>query len=88
MEFIPFKETTMMLNGETYIVCQQEHHILRQRRLEMNLTQAQVAEHLEMSPNNLNAKLNGRVPFTVPEVVDIRETFMPDATLDYLLSTN
>ena len=51
-------------------------------------TQAQVAEHLEMSPNNLNAKLNGRVPFTVPEVVDIRETFMPDATLDYLLATN
>ena len=50
-------------------------------------TQAQVAEHLEMSPNNLNAKLNGRVPFSVPEVVDIRETFMPDATLDYLLAT-
>ena len=50
-------------------------------------TQAQVAEHLDMSPNNLNAKLNGRVPFTVPEVVDIRETFMPDATLDYLLAT-
>lgn len=50
-------------------------------------TQAQVAEHLEMSKNNLNAKLNGRVPFSVPEVVDIRETFMPDATLDYLLAT-
>ncbi len=50
-------------------------------------TQAQVAEHLEMSSNNLNAKLNGRVPFSVPEVVDIRETFMPEATLDYLLTT-
>ena len=50
-------------------------------------TQAQVAEHLDMSTNNLNAKLNGRVPFSVPEVVDIRETFMPDATLDYLLAT-
>lgn len=50
-------------------------------------TQAKVAEHLGMSLNNLNAKLNGRVPFSVPEVVDIRETFMPDATLDYLLST-
>ena len=44
MEFIPFKEATTTLNGETYIVCQLEHHILRQRRLEMNMTQAQVAE--------------------------------------------
>ena len=51
-------------------------------------TQAQVAEHLDMSTSNLNAKLNGRVPFTVPEVVDIRETFMPDATLDYLMRTS
>ena len=50
-------------------------------------TQAQVAEHLEMSPNNLNAKLNGRVPFTVQEVVEMRNKFMPDATLDYLLET-
>lgn len=52
------------------------------------VTQSQVAEHLEMSQNNLNAKLNGRVPFTVPEVVDIQQTFMPEATLDYLLITS
>lgn len=52
----------------------------------VGVTQSQVASHLNMSTNNLNAKLNGRVPFTVPEVVDIRETFMPDATLDYLLT--
>ena len=54
----------------------------------VGVTQSQVAEHLDMSQSNLNAKLNGRVPFTVPEVVDIRETFMPDATLDYLLATS
>ena len=52
------------------------------------VTQSQVAEHLKMSQNNLNAKLNGRVPFTVPEVVDIQQTFMPEATLDYLLITS
>ncbi len=59
--------------------------ILEMKRV--GVTQGQVADHLKMTPNNLNAKLNGRVPFTVPEVVDIRETFMPDATLDYLLAT-
>ena len=47
----------------------------------------QVAEHLGMTTNNLNAKLNGRVAFTVQEVVEMRNRFMPDATLDYLLST-
>ena len=59
--------------------------ILEMKRV--GVTQGQVAKYLKMSPNNLNAKLNGRVPFTVPEVVGIRETFMPDATLDYLLTT-
>jgi len=44
MEFIPFHETKVTLDGATYTVMQQEHHILRQRRLELGLTQAQVAE--------------------------------------------
>lgn len=51
------------------------------------VSQKQVAEHLGMTTNNLNAKLNGRVAFTVQEVVEMRDRFMPDATLDYLLST-
>lgn len=51
------------------------------------ISQKQVAEHLGMTTNNLNAKLNGRVAFTVQEVVEMRNRFMPDATLDYLLST-
>ena len=50
------------------------------------VTQKQVAEHLGMSQANLNAKINGRVPFTVSEVVEMRDTFMQDATLDYLLT--
>lgn len=52
----------------------------------IGVTQEQVAQSLEMSTNNLNAKLNGRVPFFVSEVVFIRDAFMPDATLDYLLT--
>ena len=44
MKFIPFKGTTHTINGETYILMQQTHQILRQRRLELGLTQAQVAE--------------------------------------------
>ena len=51
------------------------------------VSQKQVASHLGMTTNNLNAKINGRVAFTVPEVVEMRDRFMPDATLDYLLST-
>lgn len=52
------------------------------------VTQEQVAKHLEMSTNNLNAKINGRVPFTANEVIEMRDRFMPDATLDYLLTTS
>lgn len=52
------------------------------------VTQEQVAKHLGMSTNNLNAKINGRVPFTVGEVIEMRDRFMPDATLDYLLTTS
>lgn len=52
------------------------------------VTQEQVAKHFGMSTNNLNAKINGRVPFTVGEVIEMRDRFMPDATLDYLLTTS
>ena len=49
------------------------------------VSQAQVAAYLGMSTNNFNLKMNGRVPFTVPEITEIREVFVPEATLDYLL---
>ena len=44
MEFIPFQEATATLDGKTYTVMQLENQILRQRRLELSLTQAQVAQ--------------------------------------------
>jgi transcriptional regulator with XRE-family HTH domain len=66
------------------------NYIGRYQNLKAELTregisQAQVAAHFGMSTNNFNMKMNGRVPFTVPEIVEIRETFVPEATLDYLL---
>ena len=60
-------------------------------RLELRrnkVTQEQVANHLGMSQQNLSYKLGGRVPFTVAEILDIRDTFTPDATLDYLAETS
>lgn len=44
MKFVPFKEATKTVNGKPHFLMQQTHHILRQRRLELGLTQAQVAE--------------------------------------------
>lgn len=51
------------------------------------VTQKEVANHFGMTPNNFNAKINGHVPFTVPEVVEMRDMFMEGASLDYLLIT-
>ena len=40
-----------------------------------------------MSTNNVSMKINGRVSLTAEEAKEIRESFCPDATLDYLLET-
>lgn len=44
-----------------------------------------VAELLGMSMNNVSMKINERTPLTVNEIKKIRQTFFPDASLDYLL---
>ena len=49
------------------------------------VTQNAIAEHYGLAPNTVNNKINGRTAFTVDEIIDWRDTFMPDATLDYLL---
>ncbi len=46
-----------------------------------------VAKVLGMSTNNVSMKINGRVSLTAEEAKEIRESFCPDATLDYLLET-
>ena len=49
------------------------------------VTQGQVAETLGMTLKNFNMKINGKIPFTVPEMMTIKDTYAPDATLDYLM---
>lgn len=61
---------------------------LRLELRRVGVTQEQVADHLGMSTSNLVNKLSGKTPFTVAEIVDIRDTFAPDATLDYLTTTS
>ena len=60
---------------------------LRLELRRVGVTQEQVADHLGMSTSNLVNKLSGKTPFTVAEIVDIRDTFAPDATIDYLTET-
>ena len=61
---------------------------LRLELRRVGVTQEQVADHLGMSTSNLVNKLSGKTTFTVAEIVDIRDTFAPDATLDYLTTTS
>lgn len=52
------------------------------------IVQRQVAQFLGMSPNNFSLKLAEKVPFTVEEIKRVRNEFVPDATLDYLLESD
>ncbi len=52
------------------------------------ITQRQVAESLEMSENNFGLKINERIPMTVDEAKFIRDKWMPQARLDYLLESD
>jgi hypothetical protein len=67
-----------------------KHHYGEYRNMKAEIarqgvTQTQIAEGIGMSRNNFNLKINGRVAFSVPEVVAIRDSFLPEASLDYLL---
>ena len=44
MEFIPYKPRTEKLLGRDWEFMQQSHHMIRQRREELKLTQQEVAE--------------------------------------------
>lgn len=43
------------------------------------------ASLLGMTRENFGLKVNGKVPFTVPEITTVRDELMPEATLDYLM---
>lgn len=46
---------------------------LKGKMTEARISQAKMAEYLEISPQSLNSKLNGRNSFTLEEVIKISE---------------
>lgn len=52
------------------------------------VTQVQVAESMDMSTNNLNLKINEKIPMTVDEAKFIQERWLPEVTLDTLLESD
>lgn len=52
------------------------------------ITQAQVAESMGMSANNLNLKINEKIPMTVDEIKFIQREWLPDVSLDALLESD
>lgn len=58
---------------------------IKTEMLRNGVTQGAVAEHYKLAVNTVNNKINGRTALTVDEIIDWRDTFMPDASLDYLL---
>ncbi len=45
-----------------------------------------VAGSIGVCNKSLNNKLSGRVPFTWPEVCEIRDRFFPDMTVEHLFA--
>lgn len=52
------------------------------------VTQVDVADSLGMSNNNLNLKVNEKIPMTIQEARFIRDTWLPECTLDVLLQSD
>ena len=51
------------------------------------ITQAKLAEILEVTPTTLSFKLSGKSTLSLKECVKIKNTVFPDKTLDYLFET-
>lgn len=54
----------------------------------VGVTQCDVADSMGMSNNNLNLKINEKIPMTVDEAKFIRDNWLPDCTLDVLLQSD
>lgn len=50
------------------------------------ITQAKLAEILEVTPTTLSLKLNGKSTLSLKECVKIKNMVFPDKTLDYLFA--
>lgn len=61
---------------------------LKAEMTKSRVTQQRVSEFLGMSANNLNLKINEKIPFTVSEMKRIKEEFFPELSLDYLAASD
>lgn len=52
------------------------------------ITQAKLAEILNISPTTLSFKLNGKSTLSLKECVEIKKKVFPSKTLDYLFWTD
>ncbi len=49
-----------------------------------HLTQKEMAAALGMNEKTFSAKINGRISFSIDEMQEIKKTFFPDSSLEYL----
>lgn len=52
------------------------------------ITQAKLADILDVTPTTMSFKLSGRSSLSLRECVEIKRKAFPDKTLDYLFATN
>lgn len=50
------------------------------------ITKKAIAESLGISQRSFSKKMSGRVPFTWPEVIAIRNNFFPDMTPEEIMA--
>lgn len=61
---------------------------LKAELVKNKITQAAVADYLDMSLGNFNLKIREKIPMTISEAKAIRDHFFPLATLDYLCESD
>lgn len=59
--------------------------ILEGKIAEKGLSRARIAEALNIKPNTLWRKINGKTEFTWNEVVCLQTNFFPEITKDHLM---
>ncbi len=73
IKYIPYKEPTTKIGDEEWIRMQLPHHMLKQRRMELNMTPSEVAEEAMISVRQYQRFESGERRFTSASA----ELFMP-----------
>lgn len=61
---------------------------LKAEMVKHGITQIDAADLLGMTSNNFSMKVREKVPFTIEEMKLIRDTFFPEANLEYLCESD